>query len=120
VEAAKQKNKADLEADVDDARASAQAQAEVLHSKAEVNKGKISAWWHKLGMSWKDHVAAVRKNARERKAAHDLKSAQRAAEQADDDAAYAIHYADAAIEQAQYSVLDADLAHRHADELAQA
>ena len=36
-------------------------------------------------------------------------------EQADEDASYAIDYAYAAIEEAQYAVLDADLAHRHAD-----
>ena len=41
-------------------------------------------------------------------------------EQADEDASYAVDYAYAAIEEAQYAVLDADLAHRHADGLAQA
>ena len=48
VAAAKQKTKADLEGDVDNARASAQAQADALHAKAEANKGKISAWWDKM------------------------------------------------------------------------
>jgi hypothetical protein len=62
----------------------------------------------------------VRKGAEERKAAHDLKAAERAAESADEDASYAIDYAYAAIEEAQYSVLEAELAHRHADELAEA
>jgi hypothetical protein len=37
-----------------------------------------------------------------------------------DDAFYAIDYAYAAIEEAQYAVLDALLAHQRADELAQA
>jgi hypothetical protein len=120
VAAAKQKTKADLEGDVENARASAQAQADALHTKAEANKGKISAWWDKMERSWHEHVAAVRKGAQDRKAGHDAKAAQRAAEQADQDASYAIDYAYAAIEEAQYAVLDADLAHRHADELAQA
>jgi hypothetical protein len=120
VAAAKQKTKADLEGDVENARASAQAQADALHTKAEANKGKISAWWDKMERSWHEHVAAVRKGAQDRKTAHDAKAAQRAAEQADEDASYAIDYAYAAIEEAQYAVLDADLAHRHADELAQA
>jgi hypothetical protein len=120
VAAAKQKTKADLEGDVENARASAQAQADALHTKAEANKGKISAWWDKMERSWHEHVAAVRKGAQDRKASHDAKAAQRAAEQADQDASYAIDYAYAAIEEAQYAVLDADLAHRHADELAQA
>ncbi len=120
VAAAKQKTRADLEGDVDNARASAQAEADALHTKAEANKGKISAWWDKMERSWHEHVAAVRKGAQERKAAHDAQAAQRAAERADEDASYAIDYANAAIEEAQYAVLDADLAHRRADELAQA
>ena len=51
VAAAKQKTKAELEADVDNARESAQAQADALHDKAEANKGKISAWWDKVERS---------------------------------------------------------------------
>ena len=120
VAAAKDKTKADLEGDVDNARASSQAEADALHTKAEANKGKISAWWDHVERSWHEHVASVRKGAEERKAAHDAKAAQRAAERADEDASYAIDYASSAIEEAQYAVLDAELAHRHADELAQA
>jgi hypothetical protein len=119
VAAARQKTKADLQGDVDNARASSQAEADALHAQAEANKGKISAWWDRVQRSWHDHVGAVRKGHQERKAAHDAKAAQRAAEQADDDASYAIDYARAAIEEAQYAVLDALLAHRHADELAE-
>jgi len=120
VAAANAKTKADLEADVKDARESAQEQADGLRSKAQKGKGKLSAQWDGLQQSWHDHVAAVRKGAEDRRAAHDLKAAQRAAENADEDAAFAIDYAYAAIEEAQYAVLDADLAHREADELADA
>jgi hypothetical protein len=120
VAAARQKTKAELEADVDNARESSKAQADTLHAKAEASKGKISAWWDKLERSWHEHVTAVRKGVEDRKAAHDAKAAQQAAEKADDDASYAIDYAYAAIEEAQYAVLDALLAHQHADELAQA
>jgi hypothetical protein len=115
--AANAKAKADLEADVKEAQDSAQARADALHHRAQDRKGKISAWWDKTQMSWHDHLAAVRKGADERKAAHDLKSTQRAAERADEDAAFAIDYAYAAIEEAQYAVLDAELAHREVDEL---
>ena len=71
-----------------------------------------------MGRSWNDHVATVRQNIDDRRAAHDLASAQRAADQADDDAAYAIDYAFAAIDEAEYAVLDAQLAHFDVDELA--
>jgi hypothetical protein len=115
--AAKQKAKADLEADVNQARESAQARADALRQSAEAGKGRISAWWDGVQRSWNEHLAAVRKNAEDRRAAHDLKAAQRAAERADEDAAFAIDYAYAAIEEAEYAVLDADLAHMQADEL---
>jgi hypothetical protein len=119
VAAANQKTRAELQADVDNARASSQAQADALHAKTQASKGKISAWWDKLEKSWHEHVAAVREGRQDRKAAHDAKAAQHAAEKADEDASYAIDYAYAAIEEAQYAVLDAVLAHRHADEQAQ-
>ena len=116
--AANEKGKADLEQDVRAARESAQAQAGALRKSAESSKGQISAWWDSVQRSWNDHLAAVRKSVDDRRAAHDLKAAQTAADQADDDAAFAIDYAYAAIEEAEYAVLDADLAHMEADELA--
>jgi hypothetical protein len=117
--AAKQKSKAELEADVKNAQESAQAQADALRTTAQADKGKMSAWSENLQKSWNDHLKAVRKSADERHAAHDLKSRQRAAQKADDDAEYAVQYAYAAIEEAQYAVLDAELAHAEAEELAQ-
>jgi hypothetical protein len=116
--AAKQKGKADLEQEVKSARDSAQAQGDALRKSAEESKGKVSAWWDSVERSWSEHLAAVRKGVEDRRAAHDLKEAQKAADQADDDAAFAIDYAYAAIEEAGYAVLDADLAHMEADELA--
>ena len=116
--AAKTKAKADLEQDVKEARESAQAQSDALRKSAETSRGKISAWWDSVERSWNDHLAAVRKNADDRRAAHDLKTAQRAADQAEDDAAFAVDYAYAAVEEAEYAVLDATLARMDADDLA--
>jgi hypothetical protein len=118
--AAQSKAKADLEAEVEEARDSAQARADALRTRAQTRKGKISAWWDNVQKTWHDHLAAVRKGADDRKAAHDIKSMRKAAERADEDAAFAVDYAFAAIEEAQYAVLDADLAHRDVDELARA
>jgi hypothetical protein len=116
--AAQTRAKAELEAEVIEARESAQARADALRKRAEEGKGKISAWWDNVQRSWRDHLAAVRKGADDRKAAHDLKTKQAAAERADQDAAFAVDYAYAAVEEAEYAVLDADLAHREADDLA--
>ncbi len=115
--AAKTMAKSDLEHDVKAARDSAQAQSEALRKSASASKGKISAWWDSVQRSWDEHLAAVRENINDRKAAHDLSAAQWAADQADIDASFAIDYAYAAVEEAQYAVLDAELAHIQVVEL---
>jgi hypothetical protein len=117
--AAKTKTKSDLQEDVKNARESAQAQGEKLRESAEARKGSVSDWWEGVQTAWSKHLKAVQKNFDDKKAAHDLKSAQKAADRADDDAAVAIDYAYAAIDEAEYAILDAGLAHMEADELAQ-
>jgi hypothetical protein len=116
--AAQGKAKADLEADVENARAVAQAEADRLHESADANRARISAWWHDVQRSWSQHVAAVKENIDDRKAEHDVDRANKRAEHAEGDAAFAIDYAVAAIEEAEYAVLDASLARMEADELA--
>ena len=116
--AAKSKAKADLEQEVESAREAAQAQGDVLRKSAEDHKGKISSWWDSVGRSWNDHLDAVRKDVDDKRAAHDLKTAQKRADNAEDDAAFAVDYAYAAVEEAEYAVLDATLARMEADEMA--
>ena len=116
--AAQSKAKADLEADVKNARASAQAQADRLHESADANRARISAWWHDVQRSWSQHVAALKEDMTDRRAEHDVDRANKRAENAEGDAAFAIDYAVAAIEEAEYAVLDASLARMEADELA--
>ena len=115
---ARGQSEADLQKAVTKARASAQAQGDELRQRAESGKKHISAWWKDVQRSWNEHLAAVRRDVEEKRDAHDMQSAQRHAEQADDDAAFAIDYAYAAIEEAEYSVLDAELAHKRVDEMA--
>jgi hypothetical protein len=115
--AAKAKAKADLQLEVTNARASAQEQADALGARAEKSKGEISEWWDDARKTWNAHITEVRKHVDDKRAAHDLKAAQRAAEHADNDAAFAIAYAYAAVEEAEYAVLDAYLAHKEAEEL---
>ena len=118
--AAQRMAKADLQQEVDASREAAQVQADVLRQSAEASRGKISAWWDSAQRSWNEHLAAGRKNVDEKRAADDLKTAQRVADRAEDDAAFAVDYAYAAVEEAEYAVLDAALARMDADELAQA
>ena len=114
------KAKADLEQEVDSARASAEAGADRLRATAEERKGSISAWWTDVQKSWDKHVADVRGHMEAKKEQHDVRVAQRRAENADADADFAIDFAYSAVVEAEYAVLDAALAHMEADELASA
>ena len=118
--AAKAQGKSDLEQEVKNAREAAQTQADSLHAHTEKTKGDISKWWTDLGRDWKKQIDSIRREVDKDRAAHDLKHAQKAAQRADDDAAFAIDYVYAALAEAEYAVLDAYLAHKEADELAQA
>ena len=64
--AARDKSKADLQADAETARASAQARAKKLRESAEANKNKLSVWWYDLQRTWNEHVAKVRDDIRAR------------------------------------------------------
>ena len=118
--AAQGKARADLQGDVENARKSAQEQADKLRATADAKKGKLSVWWNDVQRSWDSHIERIRSDIEERRAEHDVDRAQRRAENAEEDAAFAIDYAYAAIEEAEYVVLDASLARMEADELAAA
>jgi hypothetical protein len=116
--AAKQKAKDELQHDVEAAHASAAAQGDKLRKKAQDSRDAAATGWDKVQQSWNEHLAAVRTDLDNRKQAHDLKSAQRAAERAEDNAGWAIDYAIAAVDEADYAVQDAILARMDADALA--
>jgi hypothetical protein len=117
---AKAKAKADLEKDVTAAGESAQAQADALTAAVDEHTAEVSEWWGSVQRSWSDHTAAIRQNIGQKRAAHDLKTGQRNAEQAESDAAFAIDYAYGAVEEAEFAVLNAVLARMDADEMARA
>jgi hypothetical protein len=116
--AAKGKAKADLQQEVKEAGEAAQADAADLAKSIDRDAEDVAAWWGNMGRSWNEHLAAARKSIDEKRATHDLKSAQRGARRADDYASYAVAYASSAVVEAEYAVLDAVLAHMEADELA--
>jgi hypothetical protein len=118
--AAQKKSKSDLEKDVKNARDAAQAQGDALRKSAETRKDRMSSWWENLQRDWNKHLAAVRKSVDDKRAASDVKAAQKTADRADADAGFAIDYAYAAIEEAEYAVLDAELAHMEVTELTNA
>lgn len=114
------KSRADLEQDVENARESAQAQADKLRATANTGKGKLSIWWRDLQHSWDEHMAKMRADIEARRAEHDYERAERDAGNAAEDATFAIQYALTAINEAEYAVLEAELAKKKADDLATA
>jgi hypothetical protein len=116
--AARQEARADLQHDVAAARAASNANAEALGRSIDAGEAEVSAWWTDMGRSWDEHIARMRERVGKKKEQHDLKAAQRAADEAADYASYLIDYTLAAVEEAEYAVLDATLAQMEADELA--
>ena len=115
--AASDKAKADLEQDRENSRAVAQQEAEQLREAADAGRGKISDWWNDVQRSWNEHIAQIQKNVEGKKAEIDLDRAKGRADNAEADAEFAIEFAYTAIGEAEYAVLDANLARKEADEL---
>ncbi len=113
--AAQGKAEADLEADLENARAVGEQQAEELRTKAEEGKGRISDRWADVQRAWNEAVAGVRADIQSKKGKLDLDMARRRAERAEDDARFAIDFAYSAVVEAEYAVLDAALARKEAD-----
>jgi hypothetical protein len=118
--AARQEARADLQHDVEAARVASNANAEVLGKAWDEDVAEVSAWWTDMGRSWDEHLARVRERVETKKEQHDLKAAQRDADEALAYASYLIDYTYAAVDEAEYAVLDAVLAQKEADELAAA
>lgn len=116
--AARQKAHDDLQKDVEAARHEAKANAEALRDSVDVSVAEVSAWWIDVGRSWDEHLAKARKHVDQKIAQHDLNTAKRDAEDANAYAAYLIDYLYAAVEEAEYAVLDATLAQMEYEDLA--
>ena len=115
--AARQQARAELERDVEAARVESDANAEALSKSLDASEAEVSAWWTEVGRSWDSHIARMRDKVDKKVEQHDLKAAQRAADEATEYASYLIDYTYAAVEEAEYAVLDATLAQMEADEL---
>jgi hypothetical protein len=114
---ARDKKKGDLENDVATVRDSAHAQSKRLGESVDTGKDKISASWSDVQHAWNQHVAKVREDIEAKKAEHDVHRAERRADRRVDDAEVAIEFAYSAIEEAEYDVLEAQLALDEAAEL---
>ena len=116
--AARQKAHDDLKQDVQAARDAAETNAEALHNSADAAAAEVSAWWIDVARSWDEHLATMRTHVDQKIAQHDLNAAKRDADEANAYAAYLIDYCYAAVQEAEYAVLDATLAQMEYDDLA--
>jgi hypothetical protein len=115
--AAQDKAHDDLKRDVASARESAKANAAALRESVDAGAAEVSAWWTDVSRAWDEHLATMRKKLDAKKAEHDLGTAKRDADDANAYASYLIEYCYAAVEEAEYAVLDAALAQMTYDEL---
>jgi hypothetical protein len=116
--AARTQARAEVEQSADEARAAAQTQADKLRESATATEAHVSASWNDLQERWREHVAKMRQDIDSKKAEFDAKKAEIRAENAEGDALFAIDYAYATVEEAEYAVLDAISARMKAEELA--
>jgi len=110
--------KADLQAQVDRAADDARATADELTKQADAAAQAASSWWTQVQSDWSKHIATVREDLAAKKKAIDVSDAQFAADLASADARAAVNFASAALDEAEYAVLNAILAQKEVDDLA--
>ena len=104
-----------LAARVAKARTEAERQAEQLHATAIAAEQDATDRWAQVQADWKNHVRTMRANIQDKQAARDTKRTDKRAAYAEDYAEAAVAMAVAAIEEAEYAVLEAALARADAD-----
>lgn len=107
IRAAGQQAREQLEADAAHARERASQAADHLKDRAETAHDKVSEHWRDLADKWNAHIAKIRNDLKKKKDEHDAKEMAVYAEMAEGYAFEAIDFAQAAIYEAEYAVLDA-------------
>jgi hypothetical protein len=107
IKAAASEDSAKLKAKADEARKAADEHAAQFAATAQETSEQAESHWNELQSSWDQHVQHIRQRIAEKKAEHDVASAKRDAEWAESDAVNAVDFAMAAVEEAEYAVLDA-------------
>jgi hypothetical protein len=107
IRAAGQQAREQVEADAAHARDSASQATDHLKDRAETAHDKASEHWRDFADKWNAHIAKVRKDLKKKKDQHDAKEMAVDAEMAEGYALDAIDFAQAAIYEAEYAVLDA-------------
>jgi hypothetical protein len=118
VAAAKQQKRSEVEKEAARVREGAQQKAEQLKAQSAKASAGAAQWWSDVQNTWSGHVARMREDLERKKAGMDAGMARDRADDAEADAVNAVAFADAALEEAEYTVLDATLARMEADSAA--
>jgi hypothetical protein len=117
VEAAGQRTRDQLEADVATAHQSATAAADRMKDKADAARDDASSDWQEIREKWHAHVVKVQARAHKKKDQIDAHDAAMDADMTEAYAYDAMDFALDAIEEAEYAVLDAIYARANAEAL---
>jgi hypothetical protein len=118
VSAAQAKNRAFLDDQRETLKTSIDNGKAQMKADAAADADQTRSWWNDTRQSIDARIAELRAERDDHRAAHTLKRAERHAEDAEQDAAYAVDFAVAMLDEAEYAVADAVLARLDADELA--
>ncbi len=115
VAAAQTQARSQLQAQVAEARKNAQRTADSLQKQTAKGAASASRMWTDVQQTWSSHVAKVRQDLESRSADREVKALRRKADDAENDAVAAVIFAEAALEEAEYAILDATLARMDAE-----
>ncbi len=118
VDAAREKNRARLEAERTALTTSVTAAKTKATGKAEEAKAGMQPQWDAVRSSVEQRFAEVRADADRRRNERDVRKAQHHAEVAEQDAVDAIDLALSVLDGAEYAIVDAAIARTDADDLA--
>ena len=115
--ATRTKNQAELERLRNQLKSSIESSGQKLEAYTAKANEDVRSGWTDIKRRIDERLEAARKEHEKRKAERDLNRAERRAEVAGEDAAYAITLANYVLDQAESAVVDAALARAHADGL---
>jgi len=115
--AVREKNRAALQARRDELDAAIERETGQLHKATMGATGETRKWWSETRASIERQVAQMRADFEKWQTEMKEKNAERAAQEADDDAVMAVTLADYCIDVAEWAVVRAELARGEADQL---
>jgi hypothetical protein len=116
VQAAREKGMAQIQAQIDAARAFARQREDDAKQSRQSLEGHVSTEWTDLRQRWEQNVSTMRQRRADAKAHRDAEHAEQRAQRAEDNALAALEVAASAIDEAEDEVLEAALARVEADE----